>query len=230
MLPEGISLNASTGLLSGVYTGLTGGFGADITVSNIFGSAMQFVSFSLEPLNAPVVTSVAIVPVFKQGIAFEYQITADNYPSSFEVENLPLGLSLSSVTGLISGVPLVDDLNMTVKALNASGQGLKVVTMDNISPVDLISISAEDIDRISFMIRYTLNTPNDNVGVVRVEFFKNGVYYVYTNYDNGTWGGTPGRLIQGLTPGTTSNWKARVQDAQGNYSGFSNEIVVTTLS
>ena len=39
------------------------------------------------------------------GVAFSYQITASNNPTSFNATGLPAGLSVNTTTGLISGTP-----------------------------------------------------------------------------------------------------------------------------
>lgn len=55
------------------------------------------------------------------GSPFEYQITADNQPTSFDATNLAPGLSLDRVTGLISGVPNISGGAYT--EVTAHGQG-----------------------------------------------------------------------------------------------------------
>ena len=51
----------------------------------------------------------------------EYQITADNFPSSFEATNLPPGMSLNGATGRISGLPTISGTHYT--EVVAHGQG-----------------------------------------------------------------------------------------------------------
>ncbi|MEQ1517087.1 MAG: putative Ig domain-containing protein [Usitatibacteraceae bacterium] len=70
---------------------------------------------------APVVTSQATANgVFGQ--AFSYQITASNSPASFAASNLPPGISVLPVTGLISGTPSAAGVfNATITATNPGG-------------------------------------------------------------------------------------------------------------
>ena len=53
---------------------------------------------------APVITSKATASG-TVGIAFSYQITATNTPTSYSATGLPTGLTINSRTGLISGTP-----------------------------------------------------------------------------------------------------------------------------
>ena len=56
------------------------------------------------PLPAPVITS-STTAAGVVGTAFSYQITATNCPASFNATGLPVGLTVSASTGLISGTP-----------------------------------------------------------------------------------------------------------------------------
>ncbi len=72
---------------------------------------------------SPVITSptTASATAF---VAFEYQITADNSPSSFTATGLPTGLSINTSTGLISGtVNTPGTYNISITASNGSGTG-----------------------------------------------------------------------------------------------------------
>jgi beta-xylosidase len=58
------------------------------------------------------------------GQAFSYQIQATNSPMGYTAQNLPSGLSLNAVTGLISGTPTSPTssaVNITLNASNAGG-------------------------------------------------------------------------------------------------------------
>ena len=72
---------------------------------------------------APVITSptTASATAFD---AFEYQITADNSPSSYAATGLPTSLSINTSTGLISGtVNTPGSYNISITASNGSGTG-----------------------------------------------------------------------------------------------------------
>lgn len=80
-------------------------------------------------LGAPSITSSLTVTA-TVGIAFTYQITATNSPTSFGASPLPAGLSVNS-TGLISGTPTTQGLvNVTLSATNAFGTGTAVLALN----------------------------------------------------------------------------------------------------
>jgi hypothetical protein len=75
----------------------------------------------------PVITS----PTNAYGIvgeSFLYTITASNNPTSFTARNLPLGLTINTNTGIISGVPLtITNRACILSASNADGRGAAAV-------------------------------------------------------------------------------------------------------
>jgi hypothetical protein len=77
----------------------------------------------------PVISS----PATASGIVgqfFEYQITATNGPITFGAAGLPVGLSLNTNSGLISGIPRdAGTYTVDLSANNAGGTGLKVLTL-----------------------------------------------------------------------------------------------------
>lgn len=79
---------------------------------------------ALPPANLPVITS-ATTATGTYGVAFTYQITATNSPTSYgAVGTLPTGLSLDSGTGIISGTPTTPGVvHFVITATNAYGSG-----------------------------------------------------------------------------------------------------------
>jgi PKD repeat protein len=64
------------------------------------------------------------------GIAFSYQITATNNPTSYGAAPLPGGLSVNTATGLISGTPTTPGTTqVTLSATNAAGTGTEILTL-----------------------------------------------------------------------------------------------------
>jgi len=97
---------------------------------------------------------------------------------------------------------------------------------DGNPPTTPYNLVASNIQETQFMLTFTGSTVNGgllNENIERYEFYKNGEFYVYD------FGNSAGRLIQGLSFGTTNLWKMRSKDASGVYSEFSNEISVTQL-
>lgn len=126
-LPPGLSVNSSTGLITGVPA-VVGSFSATITATNSAGSGSSPLMITIGALT-PVITS----PMTASGVIpapFSYQITADFLPTSFDATGLPPGLTVNSMTGLISGAPTsFGTFNVTLSATNASGTGTRALTI-----------------------------------------------------------------------------------------------------
>ena len=123
-LPQGWSINSSTGLITGVLTSTTETFvtlaaqnagGVGSTTLTVLPPALG--SPAAPAITSPLATSATV------GKAFGYQITASNAPTSFTAAGLPGGLTLNG-SGLISGTPTAAaTANITLGATNAGGSG-----------------------------------------------------------------------------------------------------------
>lgn len=72
-------------------------------------------------ISASVITS-SLTASGNQGSPFTYTITATNSPTSYNATGLPAGLSIDTVTGIISGTPTVTgSFNITITATNGIG-------------------------------------------------------------------------------------------------------------
>jgi hypothetical protein len=126
-LPAGVSLNASTGLLSGTPQPGSGG-SYTLTVSADNGvTPVATQTFTLIVNEAPQITS-ANSATFTVGTNGMFQVTASGYPASMFTESgtLPNGVSFNTATGVLTGTPMVNTagiytLNFTPK--NATGTG-----------------------------------------------------------------------------------------------------------
>lgn len=126
-LPAGLTLNASTGVLSGTPTG-SGAFSFTVRASNDAGSGTKtFTGTIVASGSAPVVSSTALNPL-TQGVAFSQTLTAaGSTPITWAVTagTLPAGLTLSS-GGVLSGTPTGSGaFSFTVTATNGVGGGTK---------------------------------------------------------------------------------------------------------
>ncbi len=126
-LPPGISINSATGILSGNPT-TSGTFVVTIGATNAAGTVntQLTITVSLLPpvINSPTTATVNI------GSAFNYQITATQFVSSFSASPLPPGLSVNTTTGLISGTPTLDGVYVVnLTATNAAASDTETLTI-----------------------------------------------------------------------------------------------------
>jgi len=128
-LPTGLSINTTTGLITGTpVVAMTSMFPVMITATNGSGAANQTLTITVT-LPAPSITSSNTASGTVSS-PFSYQITASNVPTSFAATGLPAGLSINTLTGLISGTPTTNGVsNVMVSATNATGTGSLAVTV-----------------------------------------------------------------------------------------------------
>jgi DNA/RNA endonuclease G (NUC1) len=126
-LPEGLSINTSTGVISGTPT-TTGDYTVGLTATNAAGDGTATLTISVQANpNAPAITS-DLIASGQISTAFTYQITASNSPTSYTAGNLPAGLTINTSTGLISGTPTAGGtFNATITALNDFGSDTKTL-------------------------------------------------------------------------------------------------------
>ena len=107
-LPSGLSLNATTGTLSGTpATGTGGSYACTLTATNSGGSATQ--AFGLTVKQAPNIVS-ADSSNFSEGEAGSFTVAATGYPTpslSLSGCTLPSGLSFTSSSGTLTGTPAI---------------------------------------------------------------------------------------------------------------------------
>lgn len=139
-LPAGLTLNTSTGLITGTPTA-TGTSALGITAANTAGtSAAATVTIIIYP-------AIPVVTVANQngttGALFTYQIAATNSPTGYSVTSgtLPLGLTLNSASGVISGTPTTTGaFSLGIKASNAGGQSAEAtLTITIKQPIPVVT-------------------------------------------------------------------------------------------
>ncbi len=156
-LPAGLSVNTSTGLISGTPT-TSGTYSVNLSATNANGIGTATLTLTIKP-PPPVITS-ALTATGQAGVAFSYQIQATNNPTSFNVTGLlPAGLSVNTSTGLISGTPTTaGTYSVTISATNAGGTGSATLTLTINNPVPTItSISPTSTTAGSAQFTLTVN-------------------------------------------------------------------------
>ncbi|MBA3699832.1 MAG: putative Ig domain-containing protein [Planctomycetes bacterium] len=135
-LPSGLSLNASTGLISGIPA-VEGNTNVSIGASNAFGTGAGGVNIAIAGASGPPVISSPSFASATVGVAFNNQIVASHSPFSYSATNLPTGLSLSVTTGQISGTPLIEGTwSATIAATNLVGTATEslAITVNGATP------------------------------------------------------------------------------------------------
>jgi len=107
-LPTGLTVNTSSGLISGTPTSASNNSIITVTVilsaTNAAGTGYQDLILTLQ--QRPVITSSLTPLSFPRSVAISpYTITASKSPLSFGASPLPSGLTVDSGSGVISGVP-----------------------------------------------------------------------------------------------------------------------------
>ncbi len=128
VLPTGLSLNASTGELSGTPTA-AGVFGVTVIRASNGAGSLNSNSFNITIAAAPSSPTAfsAQTPVNgTAGAAYSYTVVANGFPSpmySVVAGTLPTGLTLNAATGVITGTPTVSGAfgPITIQASNGSG-------------------------------------------------------------------------------------------------------------
>lgn len=130
-LPPGLELDVVTGILSGVPT-TVGSYTFTVTASNGVGQAAS-VTYTVNIGSAPVITSDAPTDDAAIDTAYSYTVTATGTPvPTFSITDgaLPTGLTMDSVTGVISGTPTASGtFTFTVRATNVHGFDEKSYTL-----------------------------------------------------------------------------------------------------
>ncbi|HEY3755736.1 MAG TPA: immunoglobulin domain-containing protein [Opitutaceae bacterium] len=135
-LPAGLVVDAGTGMISGTTT-TVGTFDGNLSLTYEGQTAQYPYDLTVDPAaNTPVITSPGAA-VGTVGTAFSYTLTASNNPASFNIAQLPAGLTASG--NVISGTPTAAGQFFTsVSGNNSNGQGKILVIMWTINPAGAV--------------------------------------------------------------------------------------------
>ena len=173
-LPDGLSFDPVSGMISGVPLELSGAREYTVTAANSGGSTTAVVRITVNDV-APSALSYAMNPaVYTVGVA-----TTDNEPSSTGgavasyaiAPSLPSGLSFDPVSGVISGTPGVSSAatDYTVTATNSGGSTtvtlqITVNTVTDVAPAELSYATNPAVYTVGEAI--TDNEPSSTGGAV----------------------------------------------------------------
>lgn len=130
-LPAGLSFDATTHEIGGTPT-TAGTFSVTLSANNSGGTgASVTLTLTINPVGpVPVIrTSVATdtAETATPGVAFSHTIVASNTPLSYSASGLPVGLSINTSTGVISGTPTVSGITtIALSATNNNGTSATV--------------------------------------------------------------------------------------------------------
>lgn len=167
-LPSGMSVNASTGAISGTPAA-SGDFTGTLSLKD--GAVTNNFSFTLTiapALGAPEISSDLTAIGAVGDNSFTYTVAASNQPTSFNVGTLPPGLTYSSGTAQITGTPTTaGTYNVSLSANNATGTGSTVtlvVTIQPSGPVPAIDSNASVTADVNTTFSYQITATNNPTG------------------------------------------------------------------
>jgi formylglycine-generating enzyme len=113
---------------------------------------------------APAITS-ALSAAGTEGVAFSYQITANNNPTSFNATSLPSGLAISTSSGLISGTPTTSStFTSTITAIGTSGTATGTLKLTIAPPAPVITDTATVTGTAMLPFDFTITASNSPTG------------------------------------------------------------------
>jgi hypothetical protein len=141
-LPNGLSVDTNTGLISGTPSA-TGVFPVTLSATNGIGTGTRTLSLTVTTSPPPIILSSGIA----SGIVnspLTYQIVATNSPTEYGANGLPPGMSVNTLTGLLSGTPTqTGTFDVTLTATNAFGTAQKALALSVRLPAAPVITSAQ---------------------------------------------------------------------------------------
>lgn len=139
-VPDWVTLNPTTGQISGTPTNLGMNFLSVIT-TNIYGKLTNSFTINVleRPPDIPVFVTTSPLPNGTVGVAYNRTIVASNSPVFSLVAgqgDLPAGLTLAT-NGVISGIPTTEEVRQfTVRATNVVGGSNRVYQITIVQPTE----------------------------------------------------------------------------------------------
>jgi hypothetical protein len=229
-LPASLNINSSTGLISGTVTGAAGVYTITVTVKDQPGltASTSFTITVSNPNQPPLITRPANMNV-TAGQSFSFQVTAsdpEGTPLEYKAMNLPVGLTISTTSGLISGTvnDLAADYAVTLEVQDQQGLTATtsfVITVLNANQAPVITQpELQNATRNTpFSYQVEANDPEDG---------KAGLAYTATGLPAGLSINSETGLISGSVTDIVGDYTVllNVQDKEG-LSGIGKSFTVT---
>ena len=143
-LPIGLSINPSTGVISGSPSQLLSS--QSVTIEAMSGTAIETVVLSftvITPISSFSYSQSSYVLSRDDPVSFIPTVDGDQLSFSVSSGSLPIGLSINSSTGIISGTPLscIPLTNITIQASNQVGSTQFTISIQVIIPLSNLHYS-----------------------------------------------------------------------------------------
>lgn len=140
------------------------------------------------PVGAPEITS-AISATATVGTPFNYSIKTSGSATKYSVSNLPKGLAVDTLTGVISGTPdSVATYALTMSAINATGSGMATLVLTingKTTPSAPGGVAAEVVNTNQIKVSWTASA-NTSGYIVKRSLTSGGPYAVVQSCITGT--------------------------------------------
>ena len=174
-LPDGLSLNATSGTISGTPS-TVGTSNFVVKAINNEDEDSKKLSITIEATATPPVITTATLPNGTISVAYQRQLTATGSMATWTIEsgNLPDGLTLNA-SGTISGTPTKDGVfNFTVKAENTAGSDTKELSISIAKDVGI-----EQLVVTSYKLQVYPNPTNGQLKITNYELRESTTIEVY---------------------------------------------------
>lgn len=164
-LPAGLSINASSGVISGTPVAAGTSTGNITVTSGGLSDNLAYVLVVNPATGTPEITS-ATTAAGTVGAAFTYSVTANNSPTSFNIGTLPPGLSVGGTTTAptIIGTPTVaGPYQVSLSANNSAGTGAAktlTITIGAASGAPVINSAATASSAVNAAFNYAITATN----------------------------------------------------------------------
>jgi len=158
-LPPGLTF--SNGVISGIPT-IVGTYNIQINATNLSGVGYGNLALTVK-LPLPVITSAAVADG-KVNTAFSYTVQATSVATSFSATGLPGGITMNSLTGVMTGTPTNAGIfNATITANNSTGattNSLTIIIYNSVAPAPVITSPLTATGNLSASFNYQIIATN----------------------------------------------------------------------